>query len=90
MKKIITASPDKKPTSDWKVVSGKLVKNYKFSNYDEVIDFVNKVARVAKKQNHHPDMVVKYDGVKITIFDHEAGKISDKCYKFSTAVDKIT
>lgn len=89
IKKSKTASKSKKSTSDWKVVSRKLVKNYKFSNYDDVMDFVNKVAHVAKKQNHHPDMVVKYDCVKITIFNHEAGKITDKCYKFSNAVDKI-
>jgi len=75
--------------SDWKEINGKLVKTYKFDNYDGVIDFVNKVANIAKKQNHHPDMIVKYNSVKLTMFDHEANDITDKCFKFTNAVDKI-
>ena len=73
----------------WKKVDGKLTKKYKFSDYDETIEFVNKVAKIAKKQNHHPDMEVGYDTVTLSIFDHEAKKISDKCHKFTNAVDKI-
>jgi hypothetical protein len=34
-------------------------------------------------------MIVKYGEVIITMFDHEKNKISDKCYKFTNAVDKI-
>ena len=51
--------------------------------------FVNKVMKIADKQNHHPDMVVHYDNVKITITDHEKGGVSDKCHKFVDAVNKI-
>ena len=75
--------------STWKENNGKLTKKYKFSDYDETIDFVNKVARIAKKQNHHPDMNVGYNTIELSIFDHEEKKISDKCYKFANAVEKI-
>lgn len=73
----------------WKTVKGKLSKKFKFSNFDETIEFVNQVAKVAKKQNHHPEMNVGYDYVIIFIFDHEANKISDKCHKFVSAVNKL-
>jgi 4a-hydroxytetrahydrobiopterin dehydratase len=89
MKIIITEEQLNRLTSDWKQVKGKLVKTYKFKTYDEVIDFVNKVAKIAKKQNHHPDMLVKYNSVKLTMFDHEANKITNKCFKFTNAIDKI-
>jgi len=75
--------------SGWKQVNGKLTKIYRFENYDEVIEFVNDVAKIAKKQNHHPDMVVKYDCVKLTMFDHEANDITEKCFKFTNAVDMM-
>lgn len=88
MKIIITETQYKKLKDGWNVVNNKLVKTYKFENYDEVIDFVNDVAEIAEKQNHHPDMVVKYDNVKLTMFDHEANDITDKCYKFTNAVDR--
>ena len=51
--------------------------------------FVDSVMKIADKQNHHPDMTVHYDSVKLSITDHDAGKVSDKCHKFTDAVDKI-
>lgn len=63
---------------------------FKFSNYEETLDFVNKVAKIAKKQNHHPDINFDYNNVEISITDHEKGGVSDKCHKFMGAVDKLT
>lgn len=84
----ITESQYKKLKNGWKIVNNKLVKKYRFEDYDEVMDFVNDVADIAKKQNHHPDMLVKYDSVELTMFDHEANDITDRCHKFTNAVDK--
>lgn len=89
MKILITESQLKKIKSDWKLVDGKLCKKFEFSSYEDVLDFVNKVGGVAEDQNHHPDMIVKYDHVIVTIFDHKENGISDKCYKFTNAVDEL-
>jgi pterin-4a-carbinolamine dehydratase len=53
------------------------------------MSFANEVMKIADKQNHHPDMTVHYDNVKLSITDHEKGKITDKCHKFVNEVDKI-
>jgi 4a-hydroxytetrahydrobiopterin dehydratase len=74
---------------DWKEKGGKLVKTYSFPTYQEVIDFVVKVSEVAEKQNHHPEMVVGHDTVKVMLFDHEKDEVSDKCYKFTKSIDKM-
>jgi 4a-hydroxytetrahydrobiopterin dehydratase len=93
MKIILTESQVKKVVEgideDWKEVDGKLVKKYSFPTYQEVIDFVVKVSKIAEEQNHHPDMVVGHDTVKVTLFDHEKRKISDKCHKFTKSIDKM-
>ena len=67
----------------------KLEQMFSFKDFNESITFVNKVAKIAEKQNHHPDIEVKYDKVKITITDHEKGEVSDKCHKFMDAVNKL-
>lgn len=94
MKIIVTESQLKKAVKSlakkWAEIDGKLVKTYRFPDYDATIDFVNKVAEIAKNQNHHPEMEVGFDKVKLTMFDHEKGGISEKCHKFTKAVDKIT
>jgi 4a-hydroxytetrahydrobiopterin dehydratase len=86
---IITESQMNKLKSDWKVVKGKLCKKFEFDSYKDVLDFVNKVGEIAEEQNHHPDMIVKYNEVIVTMFDHDKNKISDRCYKFTNAVDEM-
>jgi len=89
MKIIITESQLKKLKSSWKVINGKLCKRFEFESYRDILDFVENVGKIAEEQNHHPEMIVKYDEVIVTMFDHEADKISDKCYKFTNAVDEM-
>ena len=79
----------KEVKSDWTDSNKKLSKNFKFKNFDESISFVNKVAEIAKKQNHHPNIIINYDKVKITITDHEKGAVSDKCYKLVDSINKL-
>jgi 4a-hydroxytetrahydrobiopterin dehydratase len=75
--------------SDWKEEKNKLTKTYYFKNYKEVMPFVDSVMKIADKQNHHPEMIIDYDNVKLSITDHDKGGISEKCHKFTNAVDKI-
>lgn len=75
--------------SSWGNSSEKLSKDFKFSNFETAIDFVNKVAKIAETQNHHPDVSIKYNKVRISITDHDKGKVSEKCHKFVKAVDNI-
>ena len=66
-----------------------LTRQFKFSNYKETLDFVNKVAKIAEKQNHHPDITFGYNTVKVSITDHEKGGVSDKCHKFMKELDEL-
>lgn len=76
-------------TEGWGNSKKKLEKTFSFSDFNTAIKFVNKVARIAEKQNHHPKIIIDYNEVTVSITDHEAGKVSDKCIKFVNAIDKI-
>jgi len=76
-------------SNDWVETNGKLIKTFYFKNYEKVMSFVSEVMKIANKQNHHPDMTGHYDNVKLSITDHEKGKVSDKCHKFVDEVNKI-
>jgi 4a-hydroxytetrahydrobiopterin dehydratase len=88
---MITESQKKKleVKDTWEEIDKRLIRTFYFNDYDEVIVFVTKVMSIAKKQNHHPDIIVHYDNVKLSITDHEEEGVSDKCHKFALAVDKI-
>ena len=73
----------------WGSSKEKLQHTFSFKDFNESMSFVNKVATIAEKQNHHPDISINYDKVILSITDHEKGGVSDKCYEFVNAVDKL-
>ena len=91
MKIIITEDQKNKimNSGDWVETNGKLIKTFYFKDYKKVMSFVSEVMEIANKQNHHPDMAVHYDNVKLSITDHDKGKVSVKCHKFVNEVNKI-
>jgi len=92
MKIIITEKQLKlleKIQGEWTSSKKKLEQTFEFKNFDESMDFVNKVAKIAEKQVHHPDIEIKYNKVKISITDHEKGGVSEKCNKLAKAINKI-
>jgi 4a-hydroxytetrahydrobiopterin dehydratase len=73
----------------WGTSKEKLEKTFKFKEFNDSIDFVNKVAKIAEQQNHHPDITINYNKVKISITDHEKGGVSDKCRRFVKSVNEL-
>jgi 4a-hydroxytetrahydrobiopterin dehydratase len=73
----------------WNESKKKLERTFKFKSFDESISFVNKVAKIAEKQMHHPDIEINYNKVKISITDHEKGGVSEKCHKLVKSIDKL-
>ena len=65
---------------DWVFQSGKIVKTFRFANYYETMAFVNVVAAIAHKSDHHPDLSVHYNRCEVAFnthdVDHGKGGIS--------------
>ena len=74
---------------DWAEINNKLVKTFKFENYNEVVSFTNKVMQIAIDQDHHPEIHVHYNFVKVRITDYENGSVSAKCQRFVIAVNQV-
>jgi uncharacterized protein (DUF2237 family)/pterin-4a-carbinolamine dehydratase len=75
--------------SDWTEINNKLEKTFKFDNYNEVVLFSNKVMQIAINQDHHPEINVQYNFVKVRITDYDKGAVSEKCHRFIKEVNKI-
>lgn len=74
---------------DWTEVNNKLEKTYKFDTYNDVVSYSNQVMQVAIEQDHHPEIHVHYNFVKVCITDYEQGTVSEKCHRFITAVNQV-
>ncbi len=63
-------------TPGWTHGDGVISKTYSFKNYYETIAFVNGVALIAHREDHHPDMVVSYNRCRVAYNTHSIGGIS--------------
>ena len=58
--------------NDWQVIDEHhLEKEFKFKNFADALDFVNKVGQLAEQENHHPDIYLAWGRVRLTIWTHK-------------------
>ena len=64
-------------------------KELKFKDFNHAWGFMNRVALLAEKMDHHPEWFNVYNRVEITLTTHDAGGISERDIKMATAIDDI-
>ena len=57
----------------WTVVDGRLQRRFKLRDYHETIEFVNALAWMTHRQDHHPDLTVTYNSCTASYITHSAG-----------------
>lgn len=67
----------------------RLRRQFKFKNFMEAIGFVNKVAEIAEKEGHHPDIYIFYNKVQLDLFTHAVGGLSENDFIMAAKIDKI-
>ena len=73
--------------SEWSEMNGSLQRTYQFKNFVEAMAFVNKVAELAEKAQHHPDILIRYGKVTLTLSTHDAGGITEKDFDLAAQAD---
>ena len=74
---------------DWRIEGGELVRNFQFKNFVDAMTFVNKVAEQAEKANHHPDIAIRYNRVRLALVSHDAGGLTEKDFALAAAADGL-
>lgn len=60
----------------WAQVADRIAKTYRFANYHETVAFVNAVAWIAHRADHHPDLSVHYNRCVVSWSTHDVGGIT--------------
>jgi 4a-hydroxytetrahydrobiopterin dehydratase len=84
----IAAELEKHP--DWSEVGGKIQRTFQFPDFVASIEFVKKLAAYAEKVQHHPDILIRYDKVTLTVSTHDAGGITQKDFDLAQESDKLS
>jgi 4a-hydroxytetrahydrobiopterin dehydratase len=76
-----------KNTPGWQLKSGEIMRVYKFSGFITAMAFVNHVADLAEKMGHHPDILVQYNKVTLTVSTHSAGGLTELDFTLAQKID---
>ena len=67
----------------------KIVGTFKFKNYYETQAFVNAVAYIAHREDHHPDITFGYNSCRIELTTHAIGGLSDNDFISAAKIDRL-
>jgi 4a-hydroxytetrahydrobiopterin dehydratase len=73
----------------WKLINEALEKAFAFPNFHETMAFVNALAWVAHREDHHPDLAVSYGRCTVRFNTHDVGGISVSDFHCAAAVDAL-
>lgn len=72
----------------WTVVNEHhLEKEYRFKDFREALEFVNRVGEVAEAEGHHPDIFLTWGKVRLTLWTHSIGGLSENDFILAAKVD---
>jgi 4a-hydroxytetrahydrobiopterin dehydratase len=79
-----------KEVPEWKLnAHGELERTFTFTGFPQSILFVGSVGLLAESKNHHPDILVQWNKVKLTLTTHDAGGITSKDFELAKLVNVI-
>ena len=64
--------------SGWLEVEGALEREFQFADFAEALAFVNRVGAAAEAANHHPDIEIHWNRVKLRWWTHVTDSITDR------------
>jgi len=75
---------------EWQVVNEHhLQRAYRFQDFRETLDFVNRVGELAEEQGHHPDICFGWGKADITIWTHKIDGLTESDFVLAAKIDKL-
>lgn len=75
--------------SEWARNGDSIQRTFGFGDFMGSIGFVDRLAIRAEEVQHHPDILIRYNKVTITLSTHDAGGISERDFTFAGDCDRL-
>lgn len=72
---------------EWSALSDAIQRTFLFKDFNAAIAFVNTIAAFAEEADHHPDILIRYNKVTLTLSTHDAGGVTDKDFALAEKAD---
>jgi 4a-hydroxytetrahydrobiopterin dehydratase len=73
----------------WERHGDMLVRSWQFPSFRRALEFVNQVAALAERLDHHPDIVLSYRTVRLELLTHSDGGLTDRDFALAGEVNAL-
>lgn len=73
----------------WKYEGGALVREFNFPDFAVAFAFVTRMALLAEKANHHPDIDIRYNKVRVALVSHDSGGVTARDISMAGEIGNI-
>jgi 4a-hydroxytetrahydrobiopterin dehydratase len=74
---------------EWEEIDGALEREFRFADFAEALAFVNRVGEAAEQANHHPDVEIRWNRVKLRWWTHAANAITERDHELARRTDAL-
>ncbi|QRR35509.1 4a-hydroxytetrahydrobiopterin dehydratase [Hydrogenophaga sp. YM1] len=73
----------------WKLIDGAIERTFRFANYHETMAFVNAMAWIAHREDHHPDAAFGYNRCTLRFNTHDVNGVSVSDFHCAAAINAL-
>ena len=73
----------------WEHAGGAITRQYRLDSFAGAIAFVVRLSYAAEAADHHPDLDIRYDKVRVTVSTHSEGGVTAKDVDLARAIEGI-
>ncbi len=79
-----------KKIPEWELEKKHIERTFEFDDFADTIDFVNAIAEVADEEEHHPDIDIRYNKVRLVLSTHSKGGLTELDFSLAERIDTLS
>ena len=73
----------------WTARDNSIERVFQFKDFAGAMEFVNRIAAAAEAANHHPDILINYNRVTLTLTSHDAGGVTQRDIRMAGKINEV-
>jgi 4a-hydroxytetrahydrobiopterin dehydratase len=79
-----------KKVPEWELEKKHIERTFEFDDFADAVDFVNAIAEVAEDEEHHPDIDIRYNKVRLVLSTHSKGGLTELDFALAERIDTLS
>jgi len=74
---------------EWDTNKKQIERTFEFDDFNQAVDFVNAVAEISDEEEHHPDIDIRWNKVRLVLSTHSEGGLTDLDFQVAEKIDTL-